>query len=75
VPNSYRAFISVPIEANSDDEAEDKAADYARSLLHPATMAIAGHVELLIEVDNSGLAPKRSVYETRHFRGQLPEAP
>ena len=75
MPNSYRAFISVTIEANSDDEAEDKAADYARSLLRPGTTAIAGHVELLTEVDQAGLAPKRSVYETRHFREQLPEAP
>lgn len=47
---NYRALISVPIEAGSDDEALEQAYQHANTLLHPGGGGgIAGHVELLGE--------------------------
>ena len=47
----YRALISIPIEANSDDDALTVANEQAASVRHPDG-AIAGHVELVGEARN-----------------------
>ena len=68
---SYRALISVPIAAEDDDEAFDRAAAYARSLRHPGSSAIAGHVELVIEAYTNSLKAKRVVDEDPGLWAQL----
>jgi hypothetical protein len=69
---SYRALISMPIEAANDDDAEEIAVRHANSLLHPGSKVIGGHVELLIQVaDGGGLSPRRIVVEEAGFLTQL----
>lgn len=63
----YRALISVPIQARSDDEAQDQAAGWADLIRH-------GHVELVTEVEPGELAPSRLVDESPGFRNQIPLA-
>lgn len=75
VTMEYRALISVPIKADTDDEAEDFANLYATLLYHPGTNVIAGHVELVTEVHAPGLTPVRVVHEDESFRGQIPTVP
>jgi hypothetical protein len=70
MPRSYRALISVPIAADDDDEAEDQAAEFAMSLLHPGSDVIAGHVELVTET-RGFLDPKRVVMEDPGLWDQL----
>jgi hypothetical protein len=66
----YRAFISMPITADTDDEALEVAGRHASSLMHPGSTAIGGHVELLTEVENS-YTPMRVVWEELKFRRQI----
>lgn len=69
---SYRALISVPIQAENDEAAEELAAEHARSLLHPGSAVIAGHVERLAEVQpGGGLTSGRVVMEADGFWTQL----
>ncbi len=73
--NYYRALISVPISANTDDEALDIAFEYAVTLLHPNSGVVAGHVELLSEVNKAsetGLDVQRTVYADNGLFDQLP---
>ena len=63
----YRALISVPIEANTDDEAWSQAVDYA-NLLRKPNHVIRGHVELVTEVADD----VRRVWEDPGLRRQLP---
>jgi hypothetical protein len=67
----YRAFISMPIAADTDNEALDLAGRYANSLLHPGSTTIGGHVELLTEVEGKYM-PTRVVFEDVDFRDQIP---
>jgi hypothetical protein len=51
--NYYRALISIPIFADTDDQAVAQANEHASSLRpHPEGEAIAGHLELLGEVSD-----------------------
>jgi hypothetical protein len=68
---SYRAFISMPISAETDDEALEIAGRHANSLLHPGSTTIGGHVELLTEVEGS-YTPTRVVFEDLRFWDQIP---
>lgn len=68
----YRALMSVPISAPTDQAAFDVAADYAASLMHPGGQVIAGHVELVGEVVEYGLEIHRVVYEDSGLRTTLP---
>ena len=68
---SYRAFISMPIAADTDDEALKLAGRHASSLLHPGSTTIGGHMELLTEVED-GYTPTRVVWEELRFRRQIP---
>lgn len=63
----YRALISVPINAHSDEDAQDQAAGWADLISH-------GHVELVTEVEPGELAPLRLVDESPGFRNQIPLA-
>jgi hypothetical protein len=67
----YRAIISAPIEAEDDEEALEQGYDFARSLTHPGSAVIAGHLELLGET-RGGLTVHRAVWEDPRFRDQLP---
>jgi hypothetical protein len=70
---SYRAFISMPIAADTDEEALDLAGRHANSLLHPGSTVIGGHVELLTEVaSGGGYTPTRVVFEDQRFWDQIP---
>jgi hypothetical protein len=63
----YRAIVSIPVEAENDDEAFEIAATRAHSLRHEG-VAI-GHLESLGEVDPDGLLEiDRVAYETPDFR-------
>jgi hypothetical protein len=68
----YRALISVPVAAEDDDEAYEKAVEYEHSLLHPGGDAVAGHLELLGEVAEGSLQIQRIVLEDPGLRRQLP---
>jgi hypothetical protein len=68
---SYRAFISMPIAADSDEEALELAGRHANSLLHPGSTTIGGHVELLTEVEGF-YTPTRVVFEDVNFWDQIP---
>lgn len=67
----YRAFISMPIAADTDDQALELAGRHASSLLHPGSTTIGGHVELLTEVEGK-YTPTRVVFEDIHFGDQIP---
>jgi hypothetical protein len=72
MPRYYRALISMPITAENDNDADKQARAHARSLLHPGSTTIGGHLELLTEVSYGGLEPMRVVYEDETFSAQLP---
>jgi hypothetical protein len=72
MPRYYRALISVPITAENDNDADKQASTYARSLLHPGSTTIGGHLELLTEVVHGSLKPRRVVHEDPGFPDQLP---
>jgi hypothetical protein len=59
---SYRAIISVPIEAADDDAAYQQAVEYAHSLLHPDGTSVAGHLESLAECERGQLLAQRAVW-------------
>jgi hypothetical protein len=69
----YRAMISVPITADTDEAAEHQAAVYANSLAAPGSNVIVGHLELVTEVDGGLMSPPvRVVTEDPSFRRQVP---
>ena len=68
----YRAFLSVPIQAESDDEAWSSAIEYANSLTHPEHDTIVGHLELLGEVREGWAQIARVVDADPKFLSQLP---
>jgi hypothetical protein len=57
----YRAIISVPIAAEDDDRAYELAVEYAHSLHHPGGNVVAGHLELLGELEEGGFQMARPV--------------
>ena len=68
---AYRALISVPIQAEDDDDALRIAFAHASSLHHPGTAVIAGHLELLGRVTPTR-EMTRVVHEDPEFWEQLP---
>ena len=68
----YRAFLSIPIAAENDDDAMAQAYNYANSLLHPNSDAIGGQLECLTEVASGSLEPERLVFEDIRLWDQLP---
>jgi hypothetical protein len=69
----YRALISVPVAAASDEQAYRIATQHAHSLLHPGRKVIAGHLEFLGEVAEGSLMEiARPVHEDPLFLKQLP---
>lgn len=67
----YRALISIPVEAESDDEAIRAAEEKAASVHHPDG-SVAGHVELLGETHADLLEIARVVFDDALFLRQLP---
>jgi hypothetical protein len=67
----YRALISVPIVAETDDEASSLAIAQAHSLLHPGG-GVAGHLEMLAEVQEGTLQMLRVVDADPGLLTQLP---
>jgi hypothetical protein len=68
---SYRALISVPISAEDDEEAYERASEFANSLRHPGSETIAGHIELLIEAYKDSLTSKRVIIEDHRLWDQI----
>ena len=69
----YRALISVPISATSDDDAIRQGVDHAHSLLHPGGKIVAGHLEFVGEVqEGSAMEIVRVVDQDPLFARQLP---
>lgn len=68
---SYRALISIPIEATSDDAAITVANEKAASVRHTGGV-VAGHVELVGEVRDDLLEMSRIVAADPAFLRQLP---
>jgi hypothetical protein len=68
----YRALISVPISAKSDEDAVRQGVDYAHSLCHPGSEVIAGHLELVGEVREGLLGVLRVVDAEPQLLKQLP---
>jgi len=67
----YRALISVPIVAGSDEAAQDAADAYAARLKLSGRSL--GHVEMVAEVDpGKPLTGARMVMEDPGFREQVP---
>lgn len=71
VMKQYRALISLPIQAASDDEAIDIANEQAASVRHPRG-GVVGHVELVGEVRDDHLEVSRVVSADPMFLRQLP---
>lgn len=71
MPKHYRALISMPINAEDDDDALEQAYAYASSLLWPGGKTIGGHLERLTEVPDGSLETKRVVHEEEGFMTQL----
>lgn len=70
---AYRALISLPISADTDEKAWNQAAKYAHSLRHAASRVVAGHLELLGEVANGDLLRVGRVVDMDpHLLQQLP---
>jgi hypothetical protein len=67
----YRALLSIPIEANSDDDALTVANEHAASVRHPDG-AIAGHVEVVGETRNDQMEIIRVVNADPWLLRQLP---
>ena len=70
-PKHYRALISVPIAARTDDEATPLAVEHAHTLLHPGG-SVAGHQEMLAEVQEGTLQMLRVVDADPGLLTQLP---
>jgi hypothetical protein len=69
----YRALISVPISADSDDGAVEQAYEFANSVMHPSSEVVAGHLEFVGEVQaGSVLEVTRVVEVDPQFAKQLP---
>lgn len=68
----YRALVSVPISADSDDDAVRQGVEYAHSLHHPGGKGVAGHLELVGEVREGLMEIIRVVDEDPLFTKQLP---
>jgi hypothetical protein len=67
MPRHYRAFISVPIDAATDGDAQAAADALAASVAGGN-----GHVEVLGETADDSLRIARVVYADPHFASQLP---
>jgi hypothetical protein len=67
----YRALFSMPIEASSDADAMRLAGEQAHRLLHPGG-GVAGHVEMLAEVQENGMEMLRVVEADPWLLRQLP---
>lgn len=67
----YLALISVPALAEGDEEAEDRAADYAETL-RIASGRIGGHGELAHRGPGGVDGPVRLVHEAEGFQAQIP---
>lgn len=67
----YRAMISVPITAESDEAAEEATAWFA-DLFRSRGGPVLGHVELVTEVTWGGMWPVRVIAELPGFRAQIP---
>ena len=65
----YRALISVPISANSDDHAWTQAVKYAHSLMDDN--CVVGHVEQVAECENGSLTTNRVVYRDSGLTKQI----
>ena len=70
-PKHYRALISIPVAATTDDEATRLAVEQAHSLEHPGGGA-AGHLEMLAEVQEGTLQMVRVVDADPGLLTQLP---
>jgi hypothetical protein len=68
----YRALISVPIAAEDDDEAYERAVEYGHAPLYPWGEGVAGHLELLGEVAEGSWRIRRVVHEDAGLRAQWP---
>lgn len=66
----YRAFISVPLTAEDDDQAHEQAAKYAHMLIKDG--AVVGHLELLGETPENSMTITRVITATPQLRKQLP---
>ena len=51
----YRALISVPISADSDDGAVEQAYEFANSVTYPSGEVVAGHLEFVGEVQEGSV--------------------
>ncbi len=67
----YRALISIPIQAESDDDAIRVAEEQAASVRHPDG-EVAGHVELVGKTHGYLLEVDRVVFTDALFLRQLP---
>lgn len=67
---TYRAFISVPLEADDDLSALSQAYDHASSIAEDGV--IYGHCEMVAEVTPGGLKPVRVVDIDPGFWSQVP---
>jgi hypothetical protein len=68
----YRALISVPITADSDDEATGIGDRYAMSLLGSGGSVVVGQLELLGEIREESLEIIRVVHADPWLLRQLP---
>ncbi len=68
----YRALLSIPVEARSDDDAVRAADEHAASLLHPGGGAAVGHVEFVGEVAEGQMEVTRVITADPLFLRQLP---
>jgi hypothetical protein len=71
---SYRAIISVPIQASDDDAAFRQAVEHADSLRQPGGAVIAGYVESLAECPPGQLRAQRNVVLDPHLKKQIPDS-
>lgn len=68
----YRALISIPIQADSDDDAISVASEEAASLRTPGGAVVTGHVELVGEAREDLVEIVRVVHADAAFLRQLP---
>ena len=68
----YRALISVPISADSDEDAVRQGIEQAHSLYHPNSEVVAGHLELVGEVREGLMGVLRIVDAEPLLLDQLP---
>ena len=67
----YRALISIPIQAESDDDAIRVANEHAASVHYPDG-EVAGHIELVGKTHGDLVEIDRVVYSAPLFLRQLP---